>query len=153
MSSQALLQEQSGIFLLLSYLPYQCIPAGMVLIFSLLSSYSDSFFLISLYFVMFIWFLCRFVRSCKRSIRESDPEAACAAVLLLLSGFPRKRKQISKGFLPAGNPGSSVYDLYMIHIAPSVKSSKDLENFLNFFSSSTYIVWLSPYIHSNPYSP
>lgn len=42
---------------------------------------------------------------------------------------------------------------YMIHIAPSVKSSKDLENFLNFFSSSTYIVWLSPYIHSNPYSP
>ena len=138
MYSQALLQEQSGIFLLLSYLPYQCIPAGMVLIFSLLSSYSDSFFLISLYFVMFIWFLCRFVRSCKRSIRESDPEAACAAVLLLLSGFPRKRKQISKGFLPAGNPGSSVYDLYMIHIAPSGKLSKEFRKFFKNIFATVY---------------
>jgi hypothetical protein len=87
---------------------------------------------------MFMWFLRRFVRSCKRSIRESDPEAACAAVLLLLSGFPRKRKQISKGFLPAGNPGSPVYDLYNTHIAPSGKLSKEFRKFFKNIFTTVY---------------
>ena len=62
------------------------------------------------------------------------PGTAYAASSLSLPGITRKRKQISKGFLPAGNPGSSVYDLYMIHIAPSGKSSKDFEMFLKNFS-------------------
>ena len=42
-------------------------------------------------------------------------------------------KQISKRFLPADNPGSSVYDLYMIHIAPFKKSSKVFGNVLKYF--------------------
>ena len=57
------------------------------------------------------------------------PGNSLHCVLTIPSGFPRKRKHFSKGFLPAGNPGSPVYDLYMIHIAPSGKSSKDFEMF------------------------
>ena len=61
----------------------------------------------------------------ERDIRESDPETAYAvSSLSLFPGITRKRKHFSKGFLPAGNPGSSVYDLYMIHIAPYGDSSK-----------------------------
>ena len=66
------------------------------------------------------------------------PGTAYAASSLSLPGITRKRKQISKGFLPAGNPGSSVYDFYNTHIAPSAESSKDFEMFLkNLFNPYT----------------
>ena len=64
------------------------------------------------------------VTSFEKGISGSRTQNSLRCVLTIPSGFPRKRKQISKGFLPAGNPGSPVYDLYMIHIAPYGDSSK-----------------------------
>ena len=70
------------------------------------------------------------VTSFEKGISGSRTQNSLRCVLTIPSGFPRKRKQISKGFLPAGNPGSPVYDLYMIHIAPSPEISKKLRELL-----------------------
>ena len=76
----------------------------------------------------------------KRDIRESNPETAHAVSSLSLPGVTPECKQISKGFLPAGNPGSSVYDLYMIHIAPFENSSKAFGKFFKNFRSILNVI-------------
>ena len=68
------------------------------------------------------------VISFEKGISGVRTQNSLRCVLTIPSWFPRKRKQISKGFLPAGNPGSSVYDLYMIHIAPSPETSRKLRD-------------------------
>ena len=47
-------------------------------------------------------------------------------------GFPGSVNISRKDFLPADNPGSSVFNFSNIHIAPFVILSKDFGNFLNF---------------------
>jgi hypothetical protein len=80
-----------------------------------------------------MWFLRRFVRSCKRSIRESHPEAACAAVLLLLSGFSRKRKHFRKDFCQPVTLAAR-FMTFTIHILRHLENcQRNLESFLKIF--------------------
>ena len=85
------------------------------------------------------------VISFEKGISGSRTQNSLRCVHIIPSGFPRKRKQISKGFLPAGNPGSSVYDLYMIHIAPSGKLSKEFRKFFKNIFATVY--WKTSYFN------
>ena len=60
------------------------------------------------------------IKSLLKIISYSLIETDNLSPALSLPGITRKRKQISKGFLPAGNPGSSVYDLY-IYLSSSAR--------------------------------
>ena len=67
-----------------------------------------------------------------KGISGSRTRNSSRCILTIPSGYYPECKQMSKGFLPAGNPGSPVFNFSNIHIAPFWKSSKDFGKLFEF---------------------
>ena len=85
----------------------------------------------------------------ERDIRESDPETAYAVSSLSLPGIIPECKQMSKGFLPAGNPGSPVFNFSNIYCAILKIVKRFLETFEFLFRRNIYCLDIAIY----PFQP